>query len=174
MGNFMSGWYGRRSARPFFDELPRIAIGDIPAEDAGATWLLWQGAAVRVVRVPQGFGQVARLICSRCDRTCTVIYFAGAPCCYRCTGARYRSHSESPSRRALRRAKKIWRRCIIDFKRPEGKPRWQRWPTFEKLSAEADAVWPTIERAECAPYDVLQRVMDLKPRRRGRPKNTAG
>lgn len=174
MGNFMSGWYGRRSARPFFDELPRIAIGDIPAEDAGATWLLWQGAAVRIVRVPQGFGQVARLICSRCDRTCTVIYFAGAPCCYRCTGARYRSHSESPGRRALRRAKRIFRRCKIEPGRKEWKPKWMRWPTYRRLTAEAEAAFPIIEAAECAPYDVLQREMDMKPRSRGRPKNTAG
>lgn len=36
MGNFLSGWHGRRSARPYFDALPRIAIGDIPAEDLGA------------------------------------------------------------------------------------------------------------------------------------------
>lgn len=168
MGNFLSGWHGRRSARPYFDELPRLAIGDIPAENNGAAWLLWQGAAVRVVRLPQGFGQVARLICSRCARTCTVIYSTPAPCCYRCAGARYRSHSESPGRRALRRAEKIFRRCKIEPGRKEWKPKWMRWPTYRRLTAEAEAVFPIIEGADFAPYALLER-MERKRSKRGKP-----
>ncbi|MDP2826924.1 MAG: hypothetical protein Q8O52_30105, partial [Sulfuritalea sp.] len=64
------------------------------------------------------------------------------------------------------------RRCKIDYKRPEGKPRWTRWPTYEKLSAEAEAVFPIIERDDCAPYEALTK-LEAKfnaPRRKvGRP-----
>lgn len=178
MGNIFSGWHGRRRPRPYFDELFRVTIADCKQYPPGLILFPWQGGyvAVRKILAPAGFFlEAPRLQCARCGRACTVLHGATAvACCKTCTGARYRSQAESPGRRAMRRAEMIWRRCKIDFKRPEGKPRWQRWPTYERLSAEAERVFPIIEAAECAPYDVLQRVMDMKPRRRGRPKNTAG
>jgi len=163
MGSPLSGWYGRRSSRPYFDELPRLAIGDVAAEDRGATWLIWQGSTVRLTRIPQNLGGTAlRFFCSRCNCTARVIYFAAAPCCYRCTNARYRTHSERPSRRALRAALKVFRRHKVDYSRPSAKPKWQRWPTFERRDAEAEAVFPVIEAAECFPFVAAKRMRRRK------------
>lgn len=159
MGSPLSGWYGRRSSRPYFDELPRLAIRNVPAEDRGATWLIWQGSAVRLTRIPQNLGGTSlRFFCSRCNSTARVIYFAAAPCCYRCTGARYRTHSESSSRRALRAALKVFRHHKIEPGRKGWKPKWMRWPTFERRDAEAAAVFPVIEAAECFPFVAAKRM----------------
>lgn len=175
MGNIFSGWHGRRSSRPFFDELSRITIADCKPYPPGLILFPWQGGyvAVRKILAPAGFFlEAPRLQCARCGRACTVLHGAGAVgCCKACTGARYRTQSESPSRRALRRAEKIWRRCKIEPGRKEWKPKWMRWPTYRRLAAEADAVWPIIEAADFAPYESLKRM----EREGGRkPKNTAG
>lgn len=156
MGNTFSGWHGRRSSRPYFDELPRIAIGDIPTKDADK--LLWNGVTVRLTLVPQNLGGTAlRFFCPCCNRTVTVLYFTAAPRCYCCADARYRSHSESPSRRALRRAEKIFRQWKPESGRKDSKPKWMRWPTYWRLVDEAEAVLPIMEAAERAPYDLLKR-----------------
>jgi hypothetical protein len=176
MGNVFSGWFGRRSSRPFFDELPRITIADCNQNEAGLAYFSCKGQTftVRKIIVPIGCMAVPRLICARCGRTCRVLYLCGKARCYRCTGARYRTASESPSRRALRRAKKIFIKhaVALDYKRPQAKPAWMRWPTFEKLSAEADAVWPIIEADENALYDAINKLeskLDTPKRKRGRP-----
>jgi hypothetical protein len=174
-GTIFSGWYGRRSGRPFFDELPRLAAGEykhlapclLTATVAGNCY------AVRLVQLRVGCMTVPRLICASCRRPCRVLYLRGTACCCRCAGARYRSHSESPMRLAVRRAEKVWRKCKHDFKRPEGKPRWQRWPTYERLSAAADAVWPIIDAADSAPYAVIAKLRAPR-RKRGRSRKEAG
>lgn len=173
-GTIYSGWYGRRSGRPYYDELPRLAAGEcrhlapgwVTATAAG------QSYTVQLVHLPVGCMIVPRLICSVCRRACKVVYLRGTACCCRCTGARYRSHSEGPSRRALRRAKTVWQQSKHDFKRPEGKPRWMRWPTYERLSAAADAVWPIIERDDMALYTGLDKLRAPR-RKRGRPRKSA-
>jgi hypothetical protein len=171
-GTIFSGWYGRRSGRPYFDELPRLAAGEYKHLAPGLLTVTADAKsyAVRLVRVPSGCMTAPRLICARCGRGCKVLYLRGMACCYRCTGARYRSHSESPMRRAVRRAEAVWRQCKHDFKRPEGKPRGMRWPTYERLSAAADAVFPIIERDDNSFHDSIARIRDLNPKKRGRPK----
>ena len=172
MGNCLSGWYGRRSSRPYFDELPRLAVSEVKPFSPGLLAISTGGQSYRLkaIRIPIGCMTVPRFVCPACHRAVKVVYIGFRACCYRCTGARYRTQSESPSRRAVRRAERIFRRCKVESGRKEGKPKWQRWPTYERLSAEAERVFPIIEADECAPYDVLQRVMDMKPLRRGRPR----
>lgn len=175
-GTIFSGWYGRRSGRPYFDELPRLAAGAYKHLAPGLLTVIEAGQSytVRLVRVPSGCMTAPRLICARCNRACRILYyFHGAACCYQCTPAIYRTHSESHARRTVRAALKVWRRCKTDYKRPEGKPRWQRWPTYEKLSAEADAVWPTIEADDHAPYAAIAKLNAPKPKR-GRPPKAKG
>lgn len=160
MGSWLSGYYGQRSSRPFFDQLARLTVGDCEHLPTGWLTATVQGRtySARMVRQQVGCMTALRLICARCGRACRVLYLYGDACCRRCAPARYRSQSEAPGRRAVRRAEKIWRQCKHDFKRPEGKPRWQRWPTYLRLSAAADEVFPIIERAESAPFELLARV----------------
>jgi hypothetical protein len=174
-GTIFSGWYGRRSGRPYFDELPRIAAGEYKHLAPGLLTVIADAKsyAVRLVRIPSGCMTAPRLICARCGRGCKVLYLRGMACCYRCAGARYRSHSESPMRRAVRRAKKIFKRKL-EPGRPAWKPKWQRWATYDRLEAAADAVWPIIERDDNALHDSIARIRDLKPKKRGRPRKVAG
>lgn len=174
-GTIFSGWYGRRSGRPYFDELPRLAAGECKHLAPG--WLTatadGKSYTAQLVQVRVGCMTVPRLICAYCRRTCRVLYLRHTACCCRCAGARYRSHSESPMRRAVRRAEKVWRRCKHDFKRPSAKPKWMRWATYERLSAAADSVWPIIERDDCAPYAAIAKLRAPR-RKRGRPRKSAG
>ena len=176
MGNCHSGWHGRRSARPFFDELPRLAVSEVKPFTVGDLTLSTGGQSywLKAIWITVGCMTVPRFVCPACHRAVKVVYIGFGACCYRCTGARYRTQSESPGRRAVRRALRIFRRCKVEPGRKAWKPKWQRWPTYERLSAEAERVFPIIEAAECAPYDVLQRVMDMKPRGRGRPRKITG
>ena len=170
-GTIFSGWYGRRSGRPYYDELPRLAAGECRHFAPG--WLIataaGQSYTVRVVQVRVGCMTAPRLICASCHRPCRVLYLRHAACCCRCAGARYRSHSESPMRRAVRRAETVWRKCKHDFKRPSAKPKWMRWPTYERLYDAAEAVFPIIEAAENAPYAGLDKLRAPR-RKRGRPR----
>ena len=174
-GTIFSGWYGRRSGRPYYDELPRLAAGE--CRHLGPGWLTaaadGKSYTVQLVHLPVGCMTTPRLICSVCRRACRVVYLRGMACCYRCAGARYRSHSESPMRRAVRRAETVWRKCKHDFKRPSAKPKWMRWATYERLEAAADAVWPIIERDDCAPYAAIAKLRAPR-RKRGRPRKSAG
>lgn len=170
-GTIFSGWFGRRSGKPYFDELPRLSAGEYKHLAPGVLIVTADGKSytVRLVHVPSGCMTAPRLICAACRRACRVVYLRGMACCYRCAGARYRSHSESPMRRAVRRAEKVWRRAKVDIHRPGGKPRWQRWPTYERLSDAAEEVWPIIERADSAPYAAVAKLKAPR-RKRGRPR----
>lgn len=181
MGGILSGWYGRRSNRPYFDELPRLAIGECKELSTGPLFLSAAGKhyTARLIRLPLGCCHAPRFVCATCGRAVHVLYlFAGKGHCYQCTaagvGARYRTTSESPTRRAVRRAEKAFRRFKIDIHRPEGKPKWMRWPTYRKLTADADAAMPIIEHDQFAPFALLARA-DAPRLKRGRPrKNKKG
>lgn len=171
MGGTFSGWHGRRSNRPYFNELPRLAVGAVKGHPSGLLFLTApeKHYTARLIRLPVGCCYSPMLVCATCGRAVRVLYLrAGGGRCYQCAGARYRTTSESLTRRAVRRAEKIFSRCPIDIHRPGGKPKWMRWATFKRLNAVADAVWPIIKRDECAGYGVLAQLD--KPRRpRGRP-----
>lgn len=172
-GTIFSGWYGRRSGRPYFDELPRLAAGELKHN---APCLLTATAGgksytVRLVQIPVGCMSAPRLVCASCNRPCRVLYLRHTACCCRCAGARYRSHSESPMRRAVRRAEKVFRRWKVEPGRKDWKPKWLRWSTHRRLTADAEAVSPIIEAAENAPYAGLEKLK--APRcKRGRPRKS--
>lgn len=170
MGGYFSGWYGRRSSRPYFDELLRITIADCKQHQPSLILLPWRGGyvTVRKILAPAGFlANAPRLQCARCGRACKLVYVCnGVACCNTCTGARYRTQAESPACRAYRAAMKAFRRWKFDTSRPGGKPKWVRWPTFEKREADALAAAPAIERFESAPYAVLERIERKRGKRR--------
>ncbi|MEZ5617199.1 MAG: hypothetical protein R3E40_02805 [Rhodocyclaceae bacterium] len=179
MGGIFSGWHGRRSSRPYFDELPRIAAHECKSHPSGPIFMSAAGRhyTARLIRLWIGFCAAPRFVCATCGRAVRVLYLRGGEGhCYCCTadriGARYRTTSESPTRRAVRRAEKVFRRAKIDVHRPGGKPKWMRWRTYEQLNAAADAVWPIIERAENAPFAMLAKA-DAPRRKRGRPPKIA-
>lgn len=172
MGNTFSGWHGRRSSRPYFDELVRISVADCKRYPAGDILFSWRGGlvTVRKIIIPVGCIQNApRLQCARCGKACKVLYAAsGKACCRLCAGARYRSTSTGATARAYIAGLKSFRRWKFDIKRPGGKPKWMRWPTFEKREAEAFAAMPAIEHVENAPYVTLERVERRGKRRKPR------
>lgn len=175
-GNLFSGWYGRRSSKPYFDELPRIAAGEYKHLAPSVLILTAAGQSyiVHLVRITPGCMTAPRFICACCGRYCRVVYLRKVACCYRCAGAIYRTHSLSPANRAVCRARKIFRARKLEPGRPAWKPKWQRWATYDRLEAAADAVWPIIERDDNAFADAIARIRDLKPKKRGRPRKSAG
>lgn len=161
MGGYFSGWHGRRSSRPYFDELPRLTVADCKPYPPGLLRLSWKGGTATAwkIIVRAGCMTAPCLQCAKCLRACKVLFATTAGlCCNHCTDARYRTTCESPTRRAVRRAKKIIRRCKIEPGRKGWKPKWMRWATYERLHAEAEAVSPIIEADEVAPHDALARL----------------
>jgi len=172
MGGYFSGWHGRRSSRPYFDELLRVTIADCKQYPPGLILLPWQGGCVAVRKIIAPAGCIAdapRLQCARCNRACKLVYISGGvACCNLCAGARYRSTCQSDLVRAYITAMKVFRRWKFDIKRPGGKPKWMRWPTFEKREAEVESVAPIIERHDFAPYILTERIKKMRGKR-GRP-----
>jgi hypothetical protein len=129
---------------------------------------------INLLRTPGTLGGFRTwFACPYCKRRCAKLFLSGRFfACTECLGLPYQAQRESPGRRAVRRAEKIWRQCKYDFKRPAGKPRWMRWPTYERLSAVAEEVFPIIEAAENAPYAGLEKLKAPR-RKRGRPRKSA-
>jgi hypothetical protein len=74
-------------------------------------------------------------------------------------------------RRSVRRAEKVFRRWKIEPGRKEWKPKWVRWATHRRLTAEAQAVSPIIEAAESAPYAAIAKLRAPR-RKRGMPRKS--
>jgi hypothetical protein len=60
------------------------------------------------------------------------------------------------------------RRAKVDPTRKGWKPKWQRWPTHARMTALADESAEIIGQYEDRLYAKL-RIVDAKPRPRGRP-----
>lgn len=78
-------------------------------------------------------------LCPRCGRRVAKLYGGSSFYCRHCHGLRYRSQAESGSDRLLRKARKIRARLGAgpSFYDSIDKPKWMRWPTFERLMAES-------------------------------------
>lgn len=183
MGTIFSGWYGRRSSKPYFDELPRLAAGDYKHLEPGLLTIAVAGKSytVQLVRIPSGCMTRPSFICASCGKHCRALYLHRMACCWRCTGAIYRSYSESPKRRAVRAALKVWKKQKLEPGRKHWKPKWQRWPTYERLEAAAEAVAHIITANDCAPYEALARLeasyaakLNAPKRKRARPPKAEG
>lgn len=90
-------------------------------------------------------GQRAWFLCpaAGCGRRVAILYGGGIFACRHCYRLAYRSQRESPDDRALRRADRIrarlgWEPGILNG--DGGKPKWMRWRTFQRLSAEHEAL----------------------------------
>jgi hypothetical protein len=142
VGSIFSGNFGRRNKRPYLDELERIHLPRIVGSSEGeiakkcAALIYRHKEEDHYIAVSQArggcFKAVARFICPLCERRCTVLYIAKSLSCYRCAG-NYRCQSESPGRRAERRAHKILSNAEFDDKRRNGKISGRRWKTHELI-----------------------------------------
>lgn len=103
--------------------------------------------AVRVVRTPCHLGgSRAWFICpvAGCGRRVAILYGGGIFACRHCHKLAYPSSREDAGDRAARRAERLraklgWQPGILNGE--EGKPKWMRWRTFERLALEhADLV----------------------------------
>ena len=89
-------------------------------------------------------GQRAWFLCpaAGCGQRVAILYGGGIFACRHCYRLAYPSQRESPDDRALRRADRIrarlgWEPGILNG---DGcKPKWMRWRTFQRLSAEHEA-----------------------------------
>jgi len=194
MGGFGSGWHGKRGGKSTIDAYRSVDVRRWQREGMllPGTCFTWtwteQGRYAEtidvIVKADRAIiggtevllqstqcnlgGRRSWFICPECRRRRCVLYRAYAFACRQCLRLAYPVEREASGRRALRRAKKVFRRWNIEHGRPEGKPKWQRWPTYKRLAAAAEEACKVIAAAESAPYDSLQRVMDRKPRRCGR------
>jgi hypothetical protein len=130
---------------------------------------------INLLRTPGTLGGFRTwFACPYCKRRCAKLFLSGRFfACTECLGLPYQAQRESPGRRALRRAEKIFKQNRIEQGRPGWKLKWQRWSTYHRLHDAADAVFPIIERDECAIYTGLDKLRAPR-RKRGRPRKSTG
>lgn len=101
--------------------------------------------AVRIERTPCTYGGSRPwFLCPArgCGRRVAILYGGAIFACRKCHCLAYRCQSEDAALRAMRRADKIRSRLGWDegIANPTGtKPKWMRWKTYLRLSAEHDA-----------------------------------
>jgi len=101
--------------------------------------------------------------CPLCSRRCCKLYKANtAFACKTCLNLVWKVWHERPERRALRRAEKVFQKVTYDFSRKGDKPKWQRWPTFERLEAEGEKALTIISSEEEKLLDKLRMLYSLK------------
>ena len=99
---------------------------------------------VRIARTPCNFGGWRPwFVCPAlgCGRRVAILYVGGIFACRHCYQLAYPSAREDAGDRATRRADRIrarlgWSPGILSA--PEGKPKWMRWRTFERLTEQHD------------------------------------
>lgn len=172
-GNIFSGYYGRRSTRAYLDQLPRVvtprASGKSFVQESCSLFIPFNESlhAVALMRVRVGALNQYRFICEQCGRRCRILYLSTWLGCRHCTGARYRSQSESAASRRQRQAYKILATTKLgptDFQNK--KPR-RHWKTHVRMLQEAERAIELIMRRN-------EQVMSLLRRDRSTPTGTAG
>jgi hypothetical protein len=154
-GNIFSGHYGRRCPGPYLDEVPRVfaveAAGLSFEHKSCSLFVPFDGSVhhVAVMQVRVGAIDQYRFICEQCGRRCRVLYLSTVPGCRRCTGARYRSQSESSATRLQRRAYKILKAAKLDPINAQLKIRGRHWTTHWRVLLSAErAIEIIVERNE--------------------------
>ncbi|MDP2072269.1 hypothetical protein [Methylotenera sp.] len=97
--------------------------------------------------------------CPSCNKRCCKLYKANTSfACKTCLNLVFKVWHERPKRRALRRAEKVFQKVKYEFNRKGDKPKWQRWPTFERLEAEAEQALNVISGEEEKLHDKLRKL----------------
>ena len=97
--------------------------------------------------------------CPSCNKRCCKLYKANTSfSCKTCLNLVFKVWHERPKRRALRGAEKVFSKVNFDFSRKGDKPKWQRWPTFERLEAEGEQALSLIGGDEEKLLDKLRKL----------------
>jgi hypothetical protein len=153
MGSIFSGHYGRRGKGPYLDEVPRVfanEAGGINSEHKSCSLFVPLDGLVHHVTVLQvriGAMNQYRFVCKQCGSRCRILYFSADPRCRRCTGAHYRSQSESSATRLQRRAYKILKTVKFDSMDARQKIPGRHWSShLHALHAAQRAIGIIVER----------------------------
>jgi hypothetical protein len=164
MGTAFSGRWGRRSTRPRVTDCRALDVRQMARtgllEPGSAFTVVWGRSAGEVptrglaetggirlngVRVAlSGFepgrgGWVPLFSCPTCPARCFRLYSDGGPfACRACLRLFYPTESEGQRQRAIRRAMRAISGAGYELGRKGLKPKWQRWPTFRRLHAQAE------------------------------------
>lgn len=154
-GNSFSGHFGRRSTRPYLEEIPRIYADQAAGLDLShrpcSLFVPCNGMVhrVAVMQVRVGAMNQYRFICKQCGSRCRILYLATSAVCRNCNGSRYRTQSESSATRLRRRAYKFLKTAKLDLIYPENKIPHRHWKThYRVLEATERAVGIIMERNE--------------------------
>ena len=97
--------------------------------------------------------------CPSCKRRCCKLYKANTSfACKKCLNLVWKVWHERSKKRALRRAEKVFQKVSFDFSRKGDKPKWQRWPTFQRLEAEGEKALTIISSEEERLHDKLRKL----------------
>lgn len=97
--------------------------------------------------------------CPSCGKRCCHLYKENSTfACKTCLNLVWKVWHERPERRAQRSAEKVCRHVKFDFSRKGHKPKWQRWPTFERVQAEGEVALNVISRDEDRLLDILRKL----------------
>lgn len=162
-GNIFSGHYGRRSSGSYLDQMPRLlaaqAASSLSKAESCSLFVPFDGLVhqVAVMQVRVGAATQYRFVCRQCGSRCRILYLSADPRCRRCTGARYRSQSESSATRLQRRAYKILKAVKLGSMDPQQKMPGRHLSTQCRVPKAAErAVEIIVERND--------RIMELLSR----------
>jgi len=154
-GNIFSGHYGRRSSAPYLDELPRVVASQTSRSsfrhESSSLFVSFNESLhpIALMRVRIGATSQYRLICEQCGRRCRILYLRTLLGCRHCTGARYRSQSESSGNRRQRQAYKILATTKLDPTDFQNKMPRRHWKTHVRmLQAVERAIEAIVRRNE--------------------------
>jgi hypothetical protein len=152
-GNIFSGHYGRRSSGSYLDQMPRLlaaqAASSLCKAESCSLFVPFDGLVhhVAVLQVRIGAMNQYRFVCKQCGRRCRILYLSTLPRCRRCTGAHYRSQSESSAARLQRRAYKILKTVKFDSMDAQQKMPGRHWSThLRALQAAERAIGIIVKR----------------------------
>lgn len=152
-GNIFSGHYGRRSSRSYLDQMPRLlaaqAARSLGKAKSCSLFVPFNGLVhhVAVLQVRVGATNQFRFVCKQCGSRCRILYLSADPRCRRCTGARYRSQSESSATRLQRRAYKVLKTVKLNPIDAQERIPGRHWSThLPALQAAEHAIGLIVER----------------------------
>jgi hypothetical protein len=154
-GNSFSGHFGRRSTRPYLEEIPRVyavqATGLNLSHKPRGVFIPFNGMMhrVAVMQVRVGAMNQCRFICKQCGNRCRILYLGTSAVCRDCNGSRYRTQIESTATRFRHRAYKFLETANLDLIHPENKiPNRHRNTHLRVLEAAERAIEIIMEHNE--------------------------
>ncbi|SFW19129.1 hypothetical protein [Nitrosovibrio sp. Nv17] len=145
MGGIGSGWFGRRGSKLMAEDFPSVDIRKLAHEYRLTDGFILAGNVLvdlEWVACHYG-GKRPYFKCPRCEGRRLILYRLPSGMerkpgygCKKCLNMGNRSENEGRVDLARRRLRKLHERASYDDTRRDGKPKWMRWPTWRRLSAQ--------------------------------------